>query len=165
MLDAFLKRFSSTFYVQLREQRIKVTDMASGETFDQKPLVAITTGSDGEKSVTATGDEAGSQVLPDTEVVNPFSHPRMLLADFTVAEALLQAAFQTLNKSKFTAASPLVILHPMEKIEGGLTHVETRAFRELGLGAGARESLVYVGSPLSVHDFDLERVRSQALRD
>lgn len=34
----------------------------------------------------------------------------------------------------------------MEKAEGGLTMIEIRAFREMGLGAGARDVAIYQGN-------------------
>ena len=40
---------------------------------------------------------------------------------------------------KLFSMSPIIVVHPMEKIEGGLTGIEHRAFRELALGAGAPE--------------------------
>ena len=65
-----------------------------------------------------------------------------------------------LHKGKFLRPSPTVIIHPMEKLEGGLTMIEDRAFRELALSAGAREAVLYLGEPLPTHDFDLEKVKT-----
>jgi rod shape-determining protein MreB len=40
-------------------------------------------------------------------------------------------------------------MHPLEKIDGGLTQVEERLFHELAVGAGAAKVFVWVGAPLS----------------
>jgi len=75
--------------------------------------------------------------------VNPFSHPRSLLNDFYNAERLLQAIVKKLTGKKFISPAPAIIIHPMEKIEGGLTSIEIRAFKEMAYGAGAREVAIY----------------------
>ena len=94
------------------------------------------------------------------EVINPFSHPRALLADFALGEKILQNIFQMLQYKKLVAASPLVVIHPMEKTEGGLTVIEHRALRELAIGAGARDAIIYQGPQLSIHNFDFEQLKA-----
>jgi rod shape-determining protein MreB len=42
-----------------------------------------------------------------------------------------------------------VVIHPLEKIEGGLSQVEERLFHELAVGAGASKVVVWAGAPLS----------------
>ena len=78
----------------------------------------------------------------------PFSHPRMLVGDFTAAEACLKALVEQARGSGF-ALKTEVLVHPMEKLEGGLTQIESRVFRELALGAGASKVAVWSGDPLS----------------
>jgi rod shape-determining protein MreB len=48
----------------------------------------------------------------------------------------------------------------MEKLEGGLTIVEERAFKELAIGAGARDVIVYQGSELTIHDFNFDNIKA-----
>ncbi|WP_250460939.1 rod shape-determining protein [Microbulbifer litoralis] len=156
----------TTLYVQIWEKRIRVTDIGSGKIFDESPLLAVQKKGRGEKGrrevVVAAGNRASSLPAADTRVINPFSHPRSLLADFAAGEKLLQYIFRKLLGDKLLGPSPLVVLQPMEKTQGGLTDVEVRAFRELALGAGARESLVYQGPELTRHTFDLQRVRKHS---
>ena len=92
-------------------------------------------------------------VLQHKEVeltANPsFSHPRTLLGNFTVADALLrQGLGQVASRSGFRLAAQ-VVLHPLEKIDGGLTQIEARAFQELILGAGAGQVKIWTGPALS----------------
>lgn len=47
------------------------------------------------------------------------------------------------------APAPQILMHPMEQIEGGVTQVEDRVFRELALGSGASKAAVHVGPSLS----------------
>jgi len=77
----------------------------------------------------------------------PFSHPRMLVGDFTTAQALLKRLVTDVRQG-FSLKTEMLI-HPMERIEGGLTEIEDRALRELCIGAGASRVAVWVGSALS----------------
>lgn len=77
-----------------------------------------------------------------------FSHPRMLIGDFTAAQAALKSLVSEARGSGLAFSTP-VIIHPLEKIEGGLTQVEERLFHELGMGVGATRVVVWQGAPLS----------------
>lgn len=161
MIKHLIDKFGSTIYVQIWENRIKVVDVASGASFDDVPLVAIEKKEKGQKVIVAVGKDAKS--IPsgsNIEVVNPFSHPRALLNDFFVAEKLVQHAFHSVLGKKFISSAPAVVVHPMDKIEGGLTMIEKKAFRELAFGAGAREVELYQGPALSIMNFDFEQIKA-----
>jgi len=85
-----------------------------------------------------------------------------LFSDFYVGEKLLQHAFKQLSKIKSLRPRPKVIVHPMEKTEGGLTMIENRAFRELAMGAGAIEVKLYTGNPLSITTFDFDKINDES---
>jgi rod shape-determining protein MreB len=163
MIRSLINKFGSTIYVQIWENRIKVTDTKTGEVYDEAPLVAIETKSKGQKIISAVGNEVKS-IVPSSEieVVNPFSHPRALLNDFFVAEKLLQHIFHLLLGKKITSPAPLVVIQPMEKIEGGLTMIERKAFTEMALGAGAREVALHQGSELSVLNMDFKKIQADS---
>jgi rod shape-determining protein MreB len=84
------------------------------------------------------------------------------LADFTVAEKLLQHAVHQLATNALLRPSPRMILHPLEKTEGGLTQVEVRAWQELAAGAGARSAAVWIGADLSDADILEHRYPGEA---
>ena len=75
-----------------------------------------------------------------------FTSPRMLIADFTTAEHQLKEAVRSVRRG---LRAPEILIHPLERIEGGVTQVEHRVFVELGMSSGASRVGVYVGSPLS----------------
>ena len=77
------------------------------------------------------------------------------------AEELLRKAIQKISKSKLIPSAPAIVIHPMERLEGGITDVEMRVFRELALGAGAREVVLHVGEELSHETFDYEKVKQE----
>ena len=162
MIQTLKKLIPTTIlYVQIWENRIKVTDVKSKNIFDDAPLMAIEHTPKNQLVVIEVG--AGSKkhsASPNTVVINPFEHPRTILSDFQVAEKLLQYAIKTLLKDKFFAPSPKVVIHPMEKTEGGLTQVEGRALRELGLSTGAQDVALCTGAEKAINDLNFDAIRS-----
>lgn len=77
-----------------------------------------------------------------------FSHPRMLVGNFTAAQRCLKAALSEARGGGLALVTR-VVMHPMETVDGGLTEVEERLFQELALSAGASKVVVWVGAPLS----------------
>jgi rod shape-determining protein MreB and related proteins len=161
MLKYIIGKFSATLYIQILEARIKATDIKTGATFDEKLLVAIRTNNKGFKSILAIGIKAiYAESENNIKIVNPFSHPRTLLSDFEIGERLLRYIFQKLSANTIFKLSPAVVIHPMEKTEGGLTMIKKRAFKELAIGAGARDAIIYQGQQLSMHNFYFEAVKN-----
>ena len=92
----------------------------------------------------------------------PFSNPRLLVADFSVAERLITQAVKDLMPGGFFAflnPAPTLLVHPLERLEGRLSQVEERLLLELGKGAGARKVALHVGDRL---DADGVRARLRA---
>ena len=48
----------------------------------------------------------------------------------------------------------------MERLEGGITDIELRVFKELAYGAGARDVVVYVGPTISTENFNFEEIKN-----
>ncbi|AEE23752.1 hypothetical protein Glaag_2814 [Glaciecola sp. 4H-3-7+YE-5] len=161
MFSKLIKRFSSVLYVQIWEGRLKVTDVANNESFDDSPIVVIQNQAKGKKVISGIGKRAASSLKENEVAVNPFSHPRALLSDFFVGEKLLQHAFKSLSNFKYIRLRPKVIIHPMEKTEGGLTAIEDRAFRELALGAGAIDIKIHVGKSLNAYGFQFDEFEEE----
>lgn len=161
MLKEFIaKHFDNILYIQIWSEMLKVTDVNGSAEFYQPPYVALEKNSKGKFIVKAVGAEAKILVgTANIDVTNPFAHPRLLVADFQKAEKILMHAVREVCGKKLFPPSPRVVIHPMEKLEGGVTDIELRVFRELCIGAGAREVVVYVGSPLTIQGFNYEDVK------
>jgi len=154
-LISLFGKLGNTIYIQIWEDRLKLTDISTGKILELSPYVAIETNSKQEKVIKAVGEEVKTFIRPNVEIVNPFSHPRTLLSDFTVAEKALQHGIRQLLSATFIRPAPVIVIQPMEKNEGGFTTIEERAFTELAYGAGARE--VYFSNPshtLSKHELE-----------
>lgn len=143
-----LRYFQSVVYVTLRPERLSFLDVKSGRSVSEPPLVALSR--EPRKRLLAVGEAA--RVMAATQpvdLVNPFEHPRSLVSDFTVAEAVMKGFMARLFAGRLFAARPIVVLHPRTDPEGGFTQVEIRAFQELATGAGAAKVLVWHGRELT----------------
>jgi rod shape-determining protein MreB len=146
-------------YVKVSPERLTVRNVKSGESVSEVPEMAISTAP--KETILAVGTEARRVAAPQgAKVVNPFNHPRTLVGDFTVGEQLVKAFVRKLQGSSFMAIAPLIVMHPLGSPEGGFTQVERRAFREMALGAGASEAVLWVGRELS----DSEVLSEQVLK-
>jgi rod shape-determining protein MreB len=132
------------FYVKLRRIRLHVRNVAKGTTYDDEPLIALTR--DAKPRVAAIGASARSSGLP---TVNPFEHPRILVADFRLAELIMSHAFQSVSPVTWLRPAPVVVCHVLEPLAGGLSQIELRALHELLNSAGAREVHFWEGGELS----------------
>ena len=76
-----------------------------------------------------------------------FSHPRMLLGNFELAKQTLRQ--QIKQQHIFSnIGSYRVIVHPKEMLDGGLSAIEQRAFKELFLSIGFRDAVIWQNQDL-----------------
>lgn len=137
---SFLQKLKCDLLVELSVKQLSVQIFRTGERVDLSPYIAV---EGKKKNVLAVGEKAkylsGSNII----VLNPFDHKRSFVGDFACAEKLLQYAVrEVLGNNKFVI-SPRIVMHQLEKVDGGLTDIEERVLKELAMGAGAREVLVY----------------------
>lgn len=102
---------------------------------------------------------------PNIEVVNPFSHSRSLIGDFQLAEEFLTYGIRQVHNYRYLSAAPRVIMHPLEKIEGGLTDLEACGLEELATDAGATEVIVHTGTRIDTNLKTCEKIRAAQKSD
>ncbi|MFM2450641.1 MAG: hypothetical protein RIS44_3091 [Pseudomonadota bacterium] len=147
MLKVFFSRY---LYIQLSPEQLTVRDPSTKVVVSERPEVAISSPPQEKAKVLAVGTEARSYAsTAHTVVVNPFAHPRSLLSDFTVAELVLKTFVKRVLRKSFWQPSPVLVMHPMVNVEGGLTQVEIRCLRELAFTAGASRALIWQGQNLT----------------
>lgn len=148
MFDYLSKIFAATvLYIQVSEKCLKVKNLKNGRTYEDKPVFALQS-EGGKMKCLAFGSKAYQQKGTNIKLANGFSHPRTLLGDFVLIERALQEAVRESCQGGFFTPSPQIILHPQEKIEGGLTSVEIRALKEACAGSGARSVKIWIGRTL-----------------
>ena len=81
--------------------------------------------------------------------VEPFTTKRLLIGQFTSAEKTLKEGMAEVNKDKAFNPSPIVVIHPVSMVEGGLSQIEERVLLEVAHGAGARKVKIWVGHELT----------------
>lgn len=79
-----------------------------------------------------------------------FSTERLLIGNFTVAQTLITKGIKIVMGKKFFA--PLILMHPIEKIDGGLSQVEERVLKDLAIIIGAQKVVLWVGNELTDED-------------
>lgn len=108
----------------------------------------------GRKKIVAVGKEAErSEALKknNCSLLNAFEHPRCCVRDFDLASGSLRYyIFKILNRKIFVR--PIVVIHPLEKTEGGLTDLEKRGLIELAEDIGGRKNIVWIGRMLTNHE-------------
>jgi actin-like ATPase involved in cell morphogenesis len=85
----------------------------------------------------------------EISATRPFTTARLLVGQFQEAQALLRKVIRELGNGGLFRASPVVVIHPLDMVEGGLPEVKERVYKELAASAGARRVFVHVGTPLS----------------
>ena len=153
MLSVLKRLFSPVIYVAVRRRELVVRAAKTGNTLRWPAAIALDAAG---KVISAVGSVAAQQ--PGPQVHWPFDHPRIVIADFQLAEKLLQAALRELFGS-FTLASPIVVVQSLDEWEAGLSQIERRALQECCYGAGAREVFLWQGQAPSD-----ELLRSGAFR-
>ena len=118
-------------YARLEPELLSLREVRSGNMVSGPPLAAIS-----KHKVVAVGETARWQA---GQVVNPFKHPRALIADFTVAGAVLKGFMKKLFEGRWFSPAPLLVLHPRVIPEGGVPLV----------GAGAYKVIVWQGRDLA----------------
>jgi len=150
--------FSSTVYIQLWEDRVKIVNVGSKTVFDERPYIALS-GKEKKPLIEAVGNNAyGLKGSGQFDVSNPFSHPRLLVNDFEKATKVIQYGIVEVCRAQRFQPSPIAVIHPQDRLEGGITDVECRLFRELALSAGARKVYLHIGNEIPLIDFSLSRV-------
>ena len=152
MLANLINKVSTILYVQIWDNRLKITNMKTGNIYDDKPLIAI----ENEKII-AIGKNASSY----PNAINPFAHTRVVFDNYKMAELIMRHAFEEATQRKIIF-SPIAIVHVMKNLNTHLTDIEKIALCELSANAGARESIIYDGKELNMHDFNYDEIKSKS---
>ena len=144
-----LKHFQEVLYIQLSPERISIRNPKTGNSLVDVPEFALRRLPT--ETIVAVGRQARLVSQNDAALIlcKPFAHPRSLISDFTGAAQVLKALLSRMPAKPFWMATPLIVLHPTEEQEGGLTQIEIRALHELMFSAGAAKALLWQGPDLS----------------
>ncbi|SKA52434.1 rod shape-determining protein [Enterovibrio nigricans] len=149
MLSRFIYAYGNTLYIQMWSNRLRVFDGKTGRVFDEKPHIAWMISARKQKKIIAFGNKAEKfRHVDEVTISNPFSHPRSLVSDYKAFQPLLRYAISQVVKMGILKPRIQVILHPMEKVEGGVTELEKKALCDMAYNAGVKSAFVYWGEAL-----------------
>ena len=92
----------------------------------------------------------------ELSATSPFTTERLLIGNFTVAQTLLTKGIKIVMGKKFFP--PIILMHPIDKTDGGLSQVEERVLKDLAIIVGAQKAVLWDGHELTDNDV-LEKVK------
>ena len=91
-----------------------------------------------------------------------FSNVRLLVAQSTLVTRLMKEGMQSVLPG--FGLAPVIVMHPLEMIEDGLSEVEEKSLTEIGYVLGARQVVVVTGPVLSDQQVTLAAANKYAAR-
>jgi rod shape-determining protein MreB len=140
-----------SLYIRIKPSLLSVKDVTAGLLYEDVPLLAL---SKTRKAVLQVGKAAGSyEGRADALVTNGFDAERSIVGDFEAAEKTLRQFLKQVEPRRawwqIFPFVPVMVIHPLEKVEGGLTKVEARALEDLCWRARAAYVFVWTGRTLT----------------
>jgi len=157
MFSKLINKLSTKLHVQISEKSLKVINLKTGYTYEDKPLIVVEKNTRGEDIILAIGQDASLH----PNAINPFSHPRVILDNFKMAELILRHAFVEMTERK-VFFSPIVIIQIMKKFDTPLSDIEKIALCELSTSAGARETIIHENMNLDIQTIDYNTLRESS---
>ena len=147
MLKYLHHTFSSvTLYIQIKPDLLHISHIPTGKQIIDRPVLAI----DKEENIIAIGKAAEDlHKNQSVSLLNGFDHPRSILHDFEIAEKTLLYYFNQLMPDNLFKTKPIIVMHPLERLIGGLTQVEAHALKKLALSVGASKAYIWCGRTLT----------------
>lgn len=145
MFKGLRGKFSLDMLIRFSADDIEVYELGGSKYLREKAVLAVQAPQNkGEfNQVTAIGEQAlVEDGKPGVSLHYAFDHPRICIADFQIAEKLVQTLIRKFHDDTWFAPSPRLVLQPQHNTEGGLTDVEHKMLVELGHSAGAREVVI-----------------------
>ncbi len=151
IIDFLFNIFSkNTIYIKFSSNSIHIRYAERNRIIEEKPIIAIRKIKN-KHIVVAVGKDSERAQAKDpsrVQVYNAFKHPRTFLSNYEFAEATLRYFICKIVHRKMLVR-PIIIFHPTEKLDGGITQIEFRGLMELGTSIGGRKILVWKGHTLT----------------
>jgi len=157
MFSKLSNKLTTKLYIEVCEKYLKIVNLKTGFAYKCKPLIAVDSNTKGGETILAIGDEATLY----SHAINPFSHPRVILDNYKMAELLLRHAFEKATKKKIIFA-PIAIIKNLRDMHTSLSDIEKMALCELCTNAGAREVIVLDEIDIDTHTIEYEKLKQIA---
>ncbi|MDQ6979731.1 MAG: hypothetical protein Q9M09_06055 [Mariprofundaceae bacterium] len=90
------------------------------------------------------------EVITSVQSPVPFSTARLLVGQLHAAATCLEQAVKEAYGWSLPMMGPVLLIHPCDMVEGGLSEVEDHTLRELAFMAGAEKAAIWLGNSLTV---------------
>jgi len=154
MFAKMLNKITLKLYIELSDTSIKVTNLRTGNSYEDKPLIVVEHDKKGREEIVAIGKNAS--IYPNA--INPFSHPRVIIDNFKIAGLILRHAFEEATQKKAFFA-PIAIVNVTKHFDTPLSEIEKIALCELCQEAGARETMILEDENFDIETFDDEKLK------
>lgn len=81
--------------------------------------------------------------------LKPFSSERLLIAEFKIAEDFMNELVSKLKKGNNVKRNKIILFHPMDFVDGGISEVESRVFLEIGERLNGKVVKIWTGDELT----------------
>lgn len=140
----------ATVYIRIKKKLLSVRNISTGERYEDAPFVAIMNEGDN-KHILSYGTKAKNESQQNNnkiDIINPFDHPRTIIANFDIASHTFRFFLKQILHNKLLRPRLIMIIHVIEEMEGGLTQVEITALQELALAEGGQAVHIWDGRQL-----------------
>jgi rod shape-determining protein MreB and related proteins len=141
-------KFSEIVYIRIKPIWLSVVSISTSKRYEDIPQLAINK----ECRVIAIGRDAETVYMSDQsaiQLLNGFTHPRVVISDYQIAEMTLKLFLEKINSPKRWLSHRILIMHPLDRLEGGFTRIEAKALQDIGERIGAYKVYVWAGRDLS----------------
>jgi rod shape-determining protein MreB len=133
------------YYVRFTKTRLSMHDVSSGNMFE----IGARIGLDQNSRIVSVGDVVSAEAF---RTIEPFNHPRVVIADFACAVIVLRYSLQSVSRLKWIVPAPILVLQPEMDLVAGISEIESRALLKIGESVGARRTFVHYGGLLTDRD-------------
>lgn len=152
--------FNSTVYIKFSASTLFARYVQKNRVVEERPFLAVKRGKNRRNRVVGFGKDTSIAKSKDPEIItvhDPFSNSRTFVSNFEVAENILRHLIYMVVQRRIIVRL-FVVLHPLEKLEGGITQIEYRGLMELGECIGGRKVYIWTGSNLADNDLLSKKV-------
>jgi hypothetical protein len=159
-ISEIVSRFGHALYLRFDDQELRGLNLTTSKEISFRPILATCLDGRGVERVAWIGEAPAGREPPDAVTCHePFSHPRLAVADVECAVILLRHAIARVH-ARTRLIRPRVVLHPTRRWPGGLSDVERHALQSAARDASAHFVYIHEGAVLSrTEALELARAR------
>ena len=140
-----------TIYFRFEASSIYALNANNGRFIDDHPVMLISDNGKSRKVIRIGNSvKIGTEDVPGNLTnINPFQHPRVIISNFTIAEKMFILLVKELVSGRIFRPKPTIVFHPKRDLDGGITSLEVKMLKDIGLFIGGIKVFVWLGRNLT----------------